>query len=109
MMEYLTPLYTIEISIVIAFALLVLFGILGITKKMSMGIAIASAASGFVIAWFASDYNRIIMQPFYNALWYGYDWGWSALLGGIHFATICIMVFIAGRNLYLSDGDIIWA
>jgi len=100
---------SLELSLVIAFALLFLFGILAYTKKMSIGIAIAAAVAGFGVSWFASDYNRVIMQPFYNAIWFGYDWGFPAILGGLHFASIIFMVIVAGRNLYISEGEVIWA
>lgn len=99
----------IEITTLLAFAFLFLFGILGYTKKMSFGIAIASGLAGFLIAYIFAPYNQIIINATSNAIWYGYDWTILAIMGLTHIITMFIMVIIAGYNLYVSGGKIIWA
>lgn len=99
----------IEITTIIAFALLFLFGILGYTKKMSIGIALASAIGGFVIAYIFAPYNQIIITATGNAIWYGYEWSILAILGLAHMVSMFAMVIVAGMNLFKSGGKIVWA
>lgn len=100
---------TIEITTVIGFSLLVLFGLMGYFKKVSVGIAFFSGIAGFVIGWVFAPYNAIIIGSMGNAIWYGYDWSLMAVLGLFHMLTIFLMVGIAAYNLYRSEGKIIWA
>lgn len=100
---------TIDITTILAFIMLLLFGTLGYTKKMSLGIAIACAIGGFGIAWIFSDYSAIVIHPVGLSLWYGYDWSISAILGMIHIVSTIGMVVVAGYNLISTGGRIIWA
>lgn len=101
--------YTIEITTIIAFGLLILFAILGYTKKMSVGIAIISGIGGFVIAYIFSPYSVLIIHPLANSIWYGYAWTVSSFIGLFHIASTFLLVVMAGYNLYESKGEIAWA
>jgi len=100
---------TIEISTVIGFSLLILFGLMGYLKKISVGIAFFSGIAGFLIGWIFAPYNQTIIVGISNVIWYGYDWSILAILGMLHIITMFAMVIIAGYNLYRSGGKIVWA
>lgn len=100
---------TIELITLIGFSLLVLFGILGYTKKMKLEIALFSGIAGFVIAWIFAPFNQLIIRSMTNSIWYGYAWDLSGMLGVLTTFTIIIAIIVGGMNLYQSDGELIWA
>ena len=100
---------TIEISYAIAIAMIVLFGVLTYTKKMSIGVALFSAMTGLGISYYLAPYMQSVITPVGNAVIYGYSWGLTEILAAGHLISIAAMVFVAGYNLVASDGEVIWA
>lgn len=99
----------IEISYMVLFACIIIIGILGATRKMSLGIAIIGMGLGLLVAWILAPYMAVVIEPVGQALFYGGSWGYMAILGIIHLATLIIMVGMAGYNLASSGGKIAWA
>lgn len=99
----------IEITTIITVALLILFGILTYTKKMTVGIALISLLGGIVVAWLFASYNQLVISAFSNAIWYNYPWTLFAVLGLLHMLSMFGLVIMAGYNLYISEGKVIWA
>ncbi len=100
---------TIEILYVMTFGLITLFSILAYTKKMSIGIALMSALAGIGIAWSFSPYMAIAITPIINWVIYGYAITWHTIVAVSHLGSLIAMVAIAGYNLYISGGKIVWA
>ena len=99
----------IELSYMIMIVFLILFGILGFTRKMSAGIAMASLAGGFVISYFLAPYMAAVINPLGNAIAYGYTMGLVEWVGAINLISMGYMVTVAGYNLVSSGGKIVWA
>lgn len=99
----------IEISYMVLFACITIIGILGATRKMSMGIALIGIGLGLAVAWVLAPYMAIVIEPVGQAIFYGGNWTLGAMLGIIHLATLIVMVGMAGYNLASSGGKIAWA
>lgn len=99
----------IEISYWVLFACITIIGILGATRKMSLGIALSGIGLGLAVAWVLAPYLDIVIEPIRQVLWFGGVWGIPAILGIIHLATLIVMVGMAGYNLASSGGKIAWA
>lgn len=99
----------IEISYMVLFACIIIIGILGASRKMSLGIAMIGMGLGLIVSWVLAPYMSIVIEPVGMAIFYGGTWGIMAILGLIHLATLIIMVVMAGYNLASSGGKIAWA
>lgn len=99
----------IEIAYWVLFAIISVIAILGITRKLNIGIALAGIVLGLIVAWLLAPYMEIVIYPVGQALFYGGSWSIPALLGLIHLATMIIIVGEAGYNLSISGGKIVWA
>lgn len=99
----------IELSYMLMFMFLILFGILGITRKMSAGIAMASIAAGFGISYYLAPYMALVINPLGNSIAYGYSMGVVEWIGVAHLGSIVFMVLVAAYNLISSGGKIVWA
>jgi len=100
---------TIELAYVILFACITIIGILGVTRKMSIGIAITGIGLGLGISYILAPYMTIVMGPVGEAIFYGGNWTLAAILGLTHLITLIAMVIHASYNLMSSGGKIIWA
>jgi len=99
----------IELIYVILFSIITVIGILGATKKMSMGIALIGIGLGLTIAYIFAPYMEIVMSPLTQAIWYGATWGLGAFLAVGHIASLIFLVVVAAYNLMSSGGKIVWA
>lgn len=99
----------IEIIYVIIFAIITLFTILAYTRKMSTGIALASALTGIGVAWGFSPYMELLIRPLGNVIFYNYAWTLLAFMVLINIILLFLLVSIRGYNLSQSGGKIGWA
>lgn len=99
----------VELLYVLTFGLVMLFSILAVYKKMSVGIALVSLATGIGIAWLFAPYMAIAIAPIVDYVVYGYTFTWQTGVAMAHLGSLFAMVIIAGYNLLRSGGRIIWA
>lgn len=104
-----TTLLNIDLIVWIGFIFLITTIILGITRKMSVGIGIIAGIGGFIITYLSSNIYQIIITPMANALWFGSAWTLMAGVGLIFLTLWVIAVATFFFNLWSSGGKIGWA
>lgn len=99
----------LELAYLILFSCIFIIGILGVTRKMSMGIALSGIGAGLIIAWIMAPYMEVVMTPIGQAIFYNGVWTISAILGLAHLVSLIAICILAGYNLMSSGGKITWA
>lgn len=99
----------IELSYMIAITLILLFGILTYTKKMSVGIGLISILGGLGVSYYFAPYTELIIKPLGDSLMYGYALQMYEYVAMFHLFSVMFILVIAMYNLYKSKGKISWA